>query len=91
MSDGGELFGMTGLRQAAAEKVVACAEQLGLELAGRMESPIRGAQGQSRNPGVVPARINGTAVGPRLREIGGRRGRSHNGKMKTLCGSMEKV
>ena len=34
-----------GLRQAAAEKVVACANQLGLELAGRMESPIEGRKG----------------------------------------------
>ncbi|MBI4000352.1 MAG: TlyA family RNA methyltransferase [Nitrospira defluvii] len=34
-----------GLRQASAEKVVACADQLGLELAGRMESPIEGRKG----------------------------------------------
>ncbi len=34
-----------GLREGAAEKVVVCAEHLGLELAGRMESPIEGRKG----------------------------------------------
>ncbi len=34
-----------GLRQGAAEKVVACADQLGLELAGRMDSPVEGRKG----------------------------------------------
>ena len=34
-----------GLREATVEKVVACAVQLGLELAGRMESPIEGRKG----------------------------------------------
>lgn len=34
-----------GLRQAVVEKVVACADHLGLELAGRMESPIEGRKG----------------------------------------------
>lgn len=34
-----------GLREGAAEKVLACAEHLGLELAGRMESPIEGRKG----------------------------------------------
>ena len=34
-----------GLREGAADKVVACAQQLGLELADRMESPIEGRKG----------------------------------------------
>lgn len=34
-----------GLREGAAEKVVACAEKLRLEFAGRMESPIEGRKG----------------------------------------------
>ena len=34
-----------GLREGSAEKVAACAAQLGLELAGRMESPIEGRKG----------------------------------------------
>jgi len=34
-----------GLREGAAEKVVTCADRLGLELAGRMESPIEGRKG----------------------------------------------
>ena len=34
-----------GLRQAAAEKVAACANQLRLELMGRMDSPIEGRKG----------------------------------------------
>ncbi|GAB1721218.1 MAG: 16S/23S rRNA (cytidine-2'-O)-methyltransferase TlyA [Nitrospira sp.] len=34
-----------GLREATVEKVVACAMRLGLELAGRMESPIEGRKG----------------------------------------------
>ncbi|MDP9132072.1 MAG: TlyA family RNA methyltransferase [Nitrospirota bacterium] len=34
-----------GLRQASAEKVVACADQLGLELAGRTDSPVEGRKG----------------------------------------------
>ena len=33
------------LREAAAERVVACAEKLGLQVAGRMESPIEGRKG----------------------------------------------
>lgn len=33
------------LREGAAEKVVACAKKLGLEFAGRMESPIEGRKG----------------------------------------------
>jgi 23S rRNA (cytidine1920-2'-O)/16S rRNA (cytidine1409-2'-O)-methyltransferase len=33
------------VRQAAAEKVLACAKHLGLELAGRMDSPITGRKG----------------------------------------------
>ncbi|MCE3222659.1 MAG: tly [Nitrospira sp.] len=34
-----------GLREGAAGKVVTCADQLGMELAGRMESPIEGRKG----------------------------------------------
>lgn len=34
-----------GLREGSAEKVAACAAQLGLEVAGRMESPIEGRKG----------------------------------------------
>ncbi len=34
-----------GLRQGAADKVIACAASLGLDLAGRMESPIEGRKG----------------------------------------------
>lgn len=34
-----------GLRQAVTEKVVSCAKQIGLELMGRMDSPIEGRKG----------------------------------------------
>jgi 23S rRNA (cytidine1920-2'-O)/16S rRNA (cytidine1409-2'-O)-methyltransferase len=34
-----------GLREAVADKVVVCADRLGLDLAGRMESPIEGRKG----------------------------------------------
>ena len=51
------------LREGSAEKVVACADQLGLELIGRIESPIEGRKGNREM--LAWFRRRGGAVQPR--------------------------
>ena len=77
MSDGGESFGMTDCARARLEKVVVCADQLGLELAGRIDSPIDGRKGNREM--LAWFRRRGRAI--------------HNRKLqtKTLCRWAEKV